>query len=273
MVADASALPLPDISAERLRAAGLRLDLGPAVATVTIDRPERRNAQTPHMWRALADIRRSLPGAVRVVVIRAEGPWFSPGLDLQGFTPEGLPDVASFADMARMADADLDALIASYQAGFDWSRDPAYVSVAAVQGHAIGAGFQLALGCDLRVLADDAQLTMAEVGHGIVPDLGGTKPLVDVVGYARALEICATGRRVSAAEARELGLAQLVVPRAELDAAVADLTAALLAAPVDAARETKALLLGAARRTYAEQCAAEREAQARRLRDLAGLGE
>lgn len=268
----------PDTSAERLAAAGLRLafdgpDEQPLVATVTIDRPERRNAQTPHMWRALADVRRSLPGTVRVVVVRAEGQWFSPGLDLQAFEPSGVPGAPSFGEMARMADDEADALIAAYQAGFDWSHDPAYVSVAAVQGHAIGAGFQLALGCDLRVLADDAQLTMAETTRGIVPDLGGSKVLVDAVGYPRALEICVTGRRVSAAEARELGIAQLVVPRADLDSAVADLTAALLAAPVGAVRETKALLLGAGRRTYAEQCAAEREAQLRRLRDLAGVGE
>ena len=147
------------------------------------------------------------------------------------------------------------------------------MSIAAVQGHAIGAGFQLALGCDLRVLTDDAQLTMAETTHGIVPDLAGTKALVDIVGYPRALEICVTGRRVSAAEALQLGIATAVVPRAELDAAVRDLAAALLAPARDAVTETKALLLGAPARDYAAQCAAERAAQARRLRDLAGIGE
>ena len=62
------------------------------------------------------------------------------------------------------------------------------VSIASVQGHAIGAGFQLALACDLRVMADDALLSMRETSLGLVPDLGGTQPLVDVVGYARALE-------------------------------------------------------------------------------------
>jgi enoyl-CoA hydratase/carnithine racemase len=284
-VADAEAPPRtrpgtsapPDVSAERLRRAGLRLDLddpeAPRVVTVTIDRPDRRNSQTPHMWLALADIRRALPGSVRVVVVRAEGEWFSPGLDLQGFTPEGIDGAPSFAEMARLPDDELDAVIASYQAGFDWSHDPSYVSIAAVQGHAIGAGFQLALGCDLRVLADDAQLTMAETTHGIVPDLAGTKALVDIVGYARALEICATGRRVSAEEAAQLGIATAVVPRADLDAAVSDLVAALLAPARDAVTETKALLLGAAARDYAAQCAAERAAQARRLRDLAGIGE
>lgn len=263
----------PAASVPSLAAAGVRLLIAGERATVTIDRPERRNAQTPAMWAALAAARRSLPGSVRVVVLRAEGEWFSPGLDTAAFTPEGIPDSVSFAEMARLPDAEADALIASYQAAFDWSHDPAYVSVAAVQGHAIGAGFQLALGTDLRVLAEDAQLTMLETTRGIVPDLGGTKHLVDLVGYARALEICVTGRRVSAREAAQLGIATLVVPRPELDAAVDDLVAALLAAPRDAVRETKALLRGAADRDYAAQCAAEREAQLRRLRDLAGISE
>jgi enoyl-CoA hydratase/carnithine racemase len=96
---------------------------------------------------------------------------------------------------------------------------------------------------------------------------------VDLVGYARALEICVTGRRLAAAEAARLGLATLVVPRAELDAAVLDLTGAILASDRDAVVEIKALLAGAARRTPVDQLRAEREAQTRRLRALAGMGE
>ncbi len=139
--------------------------------------------------------------------------------------------------------------------------------------HAIGAGFQLALACDLRVAAQDAQFAMRETSLGLVPDLTGTHPLVTAVGYARALEICATGRFVHADEAERIGLANLVVPREDLDAAARDLAAALLAAPRDAVIETKALLRGAAERTYEEQRVAARAAQARRLRDLAGLAD
>jgi enoyl-CoA hydratase/carnithine racemase len=145
------------------------------------------------------------------------------------------------------------------------------VSVAAVQGYAIGAGFQLALACDLRVLADDARLCMKESALGLVPDLTGTKPLVESVGYARALEICATARMVGAAEAVEIGLALTAVPLAELDGTVADLAAALTAAPVGAVRETKTLLLGAAQRDLDTQRRLEREAQIRRFRQLAAL--
>jgi enoyl-CoA hydratase/carnithine racemase len=172
-----------------------------------------------------------------------------------------------------MPEEECEAVIAGYQDGFTWLRRPDLVSVAAVQGHAIGAGFQLALACDLRVVADDVQFRMAETTLGLVPDLTGTKPLVDLTGQARALEICLTGRRIGAAEAERIGLANLVVPRDQLDAAVADLVAALLAPPRDAVVETKALIQGAAGRDRAAQEAAERAAQTRRLRDLAGAGE
>ncbi|MER6371241.1 enoyl-CoA hydratase/isomerase family protein [Streptomyces mirabilis] len=252
---------------------GVRLTVDDAIATVTLTNPAKRNAQSPALWRALTEAGRSLPGTVRVVVLRAEGQSFSAGLDRQAFTPEGFDGEPSFIDLARGADAELDATIAEYQEAFTWWRRSDVVSIAAVQGHAIGAGFQLALACDLRVVADDVQFAMRETSLGLVPDLTGTHPLVSLVGYARALEICATGRFVSAAEAERTGLANLAVPLDQLEDAVRDLAAAVLAAPRDAVVETKALLRGAQERTYEEQRVAERAAQARRLRDLAGLGE
>ena len=253
--------------------AGVRLDLAAdgATATVTLCRPERRNAQSPAMWRALAAIGRSLPGSVRVVLLRAEGVSFSAGLDRAAFTPEGIPGELPLVEIVKGDQGD--SVIAGYQEAFTWWRRPDLLSIAAVQGHAVGAGFQLALGCDLRVCADDVRFAMRETSLGLVPDLAGTKPLVDLVGPARALEICGTGRWVGAEEAVRIGLANVSVPAAELDAAAADLAAALLAAPRDALVETKALLQGASGRSYEEQCAAERAAQLRRLRDLAGLGE
>jgi enoyl-CoA hydratase/carnithine racemase len=251
--------------------AGLRLSVEGPVATVTLDRPERRNAQTPAMWTALAKLGRDLPGDVRVVVVRGEGPSFSAGLDLQMFTPEGIPGAPSFLDIARASDDEADATIEAFQEAFTWLLRPDLLTVAAVRGHAVGAGFQLALACDFRVCTDDAQFTMAEVTRGIVPDLGGTGLLAELVGFSRALEICVTGRRVGAREAYGIGLCNVVVD--DLDGAVADLVAALLAAPRDAAVETKALLRGATSRTLPEQRALERAAQLRRLRDIAGIGE
>ncbi|WP_210575600.1 enoyl-CoA hydratase/isomerase family protein [Streptomyces sp. GESEQ-4] len=252
---------------------GVRLTVDDAIATVTLTNPAKRNAQSPAMWRALGEAGRLLPGSVRVVVLCGEGRSFSAGLDRQMFTPEGIEGEPSFIDLARGSDAELDAAIAGFQEGFTWWRQSDIVSIAAVQGHAIGAGFQLALACDLRVVADDVQFAMRETGLGLVPDLTGTHPLVGLVGYARALEICVTGRFVLAEEAVSTGLANLAVPGEQLDATVADLASAILAAPRDAVIETKALLRGAGERTYEEQRAAERAAQARRLRELAGLGE
>ncbi|MFB7945273.1 enoyl-CoA hydratase/isomerase family protein [Kitasatospora phosalacinea] len=261
---------IPDADRTEWEKAGVRLDLDGELATVTLCDPARRNAQTPAMWRALAAVGRALPGSVRVVLLRGEGSSFSAGLDRAMFTPEGIPGETGFLQLAASADAELDAAIASYQEAFTWWRRNDLVSIAAVQGHAVGAGFQLALACDLRVVAEDVQFAMKETSLGLVPDLAGTKPLTELVGYARALEICATGRRVAAEEAVATGLANLAVPAADLHAAAADLAAALLAAPRSAVIETKALLRGAADRTYDQQRAAERESQARRLRDLAG---
>jgi len=158
-----------------------------------------------------------------------------------------------------------------YQRGFTFLRDPRFISIAAVQGHAVGAGFQLALSCDLRVVTDDAQFGMLESALGLVPDLTGTKPLVESVGYARALEICVTARMVGAAEAVAIGLAALAVPPDQLDATVADLAGALAVPMAGAVTETKALLLAASGRSLDDQRRFEREAQVRRFRELAQL--
>lgn len=233
-------------------------------------RPERRNAQTPATWLALSAIGDDLPDDVRVVIVSGEGSSFSSGIDRRMFTPEGVPGEGSLTDVTGRGDADAADVIESYQRGFAWLRNPGFVSVAAVRGHAVGAGFQLALACDLRVAADDAMFTMAEPTLGLVPDLGGTQPLVQLVGYARALEICATGRRFSAAEAERAGMVNIVVPEADLESATDDLIAALLSTDRDAVTATKRLLLDAAQRDFGEQLRAERDAQVQRLRALTG---
>lgn len=247
---------------------GVRLEVAGPVATITLCRPEVRNAQTPRMWAALADIGEELTADVRVAVLRGEGESFSAGLDLAMFSADGIPGETSFAAMATLDDHALGETIATFQEAFSWWRRPSLITIAVVQGYAIGAGFQLALACDLRVLADDAKMSMRETTLGLVPDLGGTQPLVEQVGYGRALEICVTGRWVDAQEAGELGLATIVVPRADLDSTVSDLVAALSAAPPEAVTATKALLISATKRGYDEQLAAERNAQVKRLRAL-----
>jgi enoyl-CoA hydratase/carnithine racemase len=232
-----------------------------AVLTVSLVRPGQLNAQTPATWAALRAIGEGLHDDVRVVVVRGEGRAFSAGLDR-----EALPVVA--AELAPLLVDVAEERIRGWQAAFRWLRSPGVVSVAAVQGHAVGAGAQLALACDLRVVAEDLQLRLPEASLGLVPDLTGTSSLVELVGYSRAVELCLTGRAVGAAEAVALGLATTAVPADRLDAAVADLVTALLAADADAAREVLALLRSAGRSAPEAQDASERAAQVRRLRTL-----
>lgn len=228
------------------------------------------NAQTPVTWEALRSIGESLPAQVRIVVVRGEGRAFSAGLDTRFFAADEVDGAPGISGLAHLPPDVADSTIAGFQAGFCWLRHPSRVTVAAVQGYAIGAGFQLALACDLRIVADDVQFCMAEVTRGIVPDLGGTHPLVRAVGYSRAVDICLTGRRVGAAEAVASGLALRSVPRDALDTEVRALVDALLAAPAKAAVETLALLAGVADGLDpAAARAAERAAQLRRLHSLA----
>lgn len=259
---------MPYPTAEQLDDAGLRIDADGPILTITLDRPEVRNAQTPAMWRALAAIGDAIASDVRVVVVRGDGAAFSAGLDRRLMSPDGIAGERTFAEIAALSDDEALTQIATFQSAFTWWRRPGIVSVAAVQGAAVGAGFQLALACDLRVIAEDARFCMREPTLGLVPDLAGTKPLVEILGYARALEVCVTGRWIEAWEAVESGLATVRVPPDQLDGTVSDLVAALAVAPVDAVRATKALLVGATDRSYDAQLDAERRAQLVRLRDL-----
>jgi enoyl-CoA hydratase/carnithine racemase len=206
-----------------------------------------------------------------VLVVRGEGPSFSAGLDRRLLAPGGIPGAAGLAELAGMSHPDALAEIASFQAAFGAFARPNLISLALVQGHAVGAGFQLALACDVRIAAADAQFTMGEIALGLVPDLGGTKRLVELVGYSRAAMICLTGARVNATDAERMGLVNAVVPSSDLAAAGEQFVRRILSQRADAVIEIKALLLKAAERTQVEQELAEREAQYRQLRQLAGL--
>lgn len=267
--------------------AAVTTDLRAGILTVRLASAQTRNAQTPALWRALTEIGRSVDAGVRAVVLCADGPSFSAGLDRRMLTPEGIPGEGSMLDFARMPPAELDALISTFQDAFRWWRRVPAVTVAAVQGHAVGAGFQLALACDLLIVADDVQLAMKEPALGLVPDLGGTLPLVAAVGYARALEIVASTRWVGADEAVRTGLALRSVPAAELEAAALEVARACVAAPPGAVAGSKALLAAAAVRAavggeqggpqqswavaHDAQLAAERGEQGHRIRALAAL--
>lgn len=251
-----------------LTAGDVRVAAEGAVLRVTLDAPDRRNAQTPATWRALAHIGETLPESISVVILAGAGSSFSAGMDRRMFTPAGIEGLPSLGDIAGSDDEGGAAIIEEFQAGFAcWRAAPA-ITISAVQGYAVGAGFQLALAADLMVVADDVQLVMKESAFGLVPDLTGTHPLVQAVGYSRALEICLTARSVGAAEAVQSGLAVRAAPAAELAAVVDELAASIAALAPGTALATKELLAGADGRSAAQQQAAERAAQIGRIRSL-----
>jgi enoyl-CoA hydratase/carnithine racemase len=251
-----------------LQAGGVRAVTDGALLRVTLDDPDRRNAQTPATWLALTHIGEQLPADIGAVILSGAGSSFSAGMDRRMFTPEGIAGHRSLGDIAAADDAGGAAIIEEFQAAFAWWRTVPAITISAVQGYAVGAGFQLALATDLMVVADDVQLVMKESAFGLVPDLSGTHPLVTAVGYRRALEICLTARPVGAAEAVATGLAVRSVPAADLAGAADELAATIAALAPGTAAATKQLLEGAHLRSHHEQRAEERQHQIRRIRSL-----
>lgn len=258
----------PAPTSDELRAAGLEFSVEGPVAVIVLCAPERRNSQTPAMWRALAALGRSVPDEVRIVILRAEGPSFSAGLDRSMLSDT--VDVETVRGLLGGTDLAAARTIGEYQQGFTFLRDPNFISIAAVQGHAVGAGFQLALACDIRIVADDAIFCMKEPALGLVPDLTGLRPLVRQVGYARALEVCVRARNIDAQEAVTLGIAQSVVPIGDLASGIDAVVRSVLQSDTDAVRETKRLLQSAENLDLEQQRVLESAAQVRRLRALAG---
>lgn len=181
-------------------------------------------------------------------------------------SPHEAADGETISGLLDGSDMTVARTIREYQDGFLFLRNSNFISIAAVQGHAVGAGFQLALACDLRVVADDATFCMKEVALGLVPDLTGLTPLVRQVGYGRALDICVTARNVFAAEALSLGLAHSVVPVNDLESETRAMAHTLLQADTAAAREVKQLVQSAEVVHVEHQRQLEAAAQTRLLR-------
>ncbi|HYY81342.1 MAG TPA: enoyl-CoA hydratase/isomerase family protein, partial [Actinomycetes bacterium] len=192
----------------------VRLEVADRVATVTLDRPEALNAISTELARALAELVEPLatdPRVGAVVLTGAGERAFCVGADLK--------ERAGFDDRGWFAQREV------FRRGFAAVRRCPLPTVAAVFGFALGGGTELALACDLVVAAEDAVFGLPEVGLGLVPAGGGTQLLVRRVGRSAAKDLVLTGRRVDAAEAGRLGLADRVVPRAELPAAARALAA------------------------------------------------
>ena len=250
----------------------IRVSRDGALLRVTLADPERRNAQLPSTWRTLAELGSRVDPEIRVILLDAEGPSFSAGLDRRLLSGEPIDGEPSMREIAGGAPADVDATIESFQQAFTWWSTCPAITIAAVQGHAIGAGAQLMLACDIAVVAEDLQFGLRETSLGLVPDLAGTSPFVRRVGYHRALEICATGRLVGAPEALAIGLAERLAPVSGLAASAMALAQEILAAPAEAVRALKPLLRSAVEASAHEQRANERRAQIPLLRAAAGQG-
>jgi enoyl-CoA hydratase/carnithine racemase len=214
------------------------------VAWLRLNRPAKRNAQTRGMWDELRGVGAELVGdpGVRCLVVTGEGSSFSAGIDLRELAG-GDGDLPSAGHGSGRADQDpLVAMIGQIQTAFTWIPAAPFPSVAAVNGHALGAGLQLALACDLRVLASDALVGLIEFRWGLLPDLGGTEWLPRIVGAARARELVLTAARVDAEEALRIGLANRVVAPDELEVAATELAGTLAAQPPLAVRNARRAL-------------------------------
>ncbi|MGH2774127.1 MAG: enoyl-CoA hydratase/isomerase family protein [Actinomycetota bacterium] len=207
----------------------VKFELSEHRANLILNRPEVLNAMDWETFDALAKACDELaePLDVRVVVLSGEGRSLSSGIDTSAFSsPSG-----SMEDM-----------IAHAQAGFRKLAALSIPTIATVKGHALGAGLQVALACDIRVAAADATLGLLEHRFGILPDLGGTQQLPRLVGPGMAKKMIWTQERIDGTEARRRGLVEMVVEPDELDSAVDELAALIAAAPPTAVREVKRLV-------------------------------
>jgi len=193
------------------------------VRHVILNRPDKRNAfdgelvlATGAALRAAAD-----DPNVWVVVVRGAGKVFSAGMD-----------VAALAGAASQPER-LRAFRRGALDAFNLAEEMTKPVIAQIHGVCLGGALELALACDMRVLSDDAFVGMPETRLGLVPDLGGSSRLPQVVGLGRAKELIMTGRVIGAQDAERIGLANRVAPAEQLDAATQELVDELLAcAPV-----------------------------------------
>jgi enoyl-CoA hydratase len=207
----------------------VQLDLGwaPASALVTFDRPDTLNAVNAAVLDDLEATLGTLEAAadLRVVVLTGAGRAFVGGGDI--------------AHMAALAPDEGERFVYRGQAVLRRLERLPLVTIAALNGFALGGGLEIALACDLRVAAETAELGLPEVTVGLIPGWGGTQRLVRLVGRGVAKELILTGRRVGAAEARELGIVNRVVPAPGLLDACRELAAQLRRPSSLAVRQAK----------------------------------
>jgi 2-(1,2-epoxy-1,2-dihydrophenyl)acetyl-CoA isomerase len=228
----------------------VRVETVDHVCTITLDRPDTFNAFSDQLSRELNDALKQAErdADVRVVVITGAGKAFSSGQDLaelkERYVPGYVPKLSK--DLHKRYNPIIKRICGM----------PKPV-IAAVNGVAAGAGCSLALACDLRIVSEKASFMEVFVNVGLIPDSGSTYFLPRLVGHARAMELCCTGRKVGAEEALRIGLVNAVVPVDELAGAVAKQAGALAQMPARAIALTKRLLTRSMSNTLEEQLEAE----------------
>lgn len=205
---------------------------GDGVAVVTLDRPLQRNSLDWQTWEELDDVCRVLRDDrdSRAVVLTGEGSCFSAGGDLKSSPSRG---TGLGAPVAR--------LTAGQRVIVGFAQLP-QVTVAAVEGFAVGAGWGLALSCDLLVASEDAFFAAPFLERGLVPDAGIAWFLSRAIGSRRAADLLLTGRRLSAAQAEQQGLVSRVVPPQRALASAVELAAAIARGAVEAQGLAKRML-------------------------------
>jgi methylglutaconyl-CoA hydratase len=233
----------------------VRLSQRATVAIVTIDRPERMNALSWATVQRLGEIGRELAQdpTVRVCVLTGAGEKaFCAGADLK--------------ERQGMSRGQVREMLGAYRSELGWLGSSDFVSVAAINGAALGGGLELALSCDLRIAAAGATFGLPETGLGIIPGAGGTQRITRLIGESSALDLVLTGRRIDASEALSLGLVNRVAPSGELllDSALKWLEPVAEGAPI-AQRAALSAVRAAQRLPLAQGLDFEREAYERCL--------
>jgi enoyl-CoA hydratase len=228
------------------------------VASLVLDRPEKRNAMGPAFWDDLPRFMAALDrdDDVRCVVVSAAGPHFSVGLDLtsMGGTVSGGPSGEPGDNGKVGANRALFEGIGRMQASVTAVASCRKPVIAAVHGYCIGGGVDLIAACDIRLASGDAVFSVRETRIAIVADLGSLQRLPSIIGPGHTAELAFTGKDIDAARAREIGLVNDVVPGSSTDVvAAADVLATEIAAnsPL-AVQGTKAVLAANDGRTVAE---------------------
>ena len=224
------------------------IDRADGVVTLTLNRPERKNAVTTEMWTRLREVFGEVADTPsdRVLVVTGAGGAFCSGADLSG-----VGDIAA-GGLARMRTVGAAALAL---------HDLPKPTIAKVPGIAAGAGANLALGCDLIVASDEARFSEIFSARGLSLDFGGSWLLPRLVGLHRAKELAFFADILSAKEAEDLGLVNRVVPASDLDGFVDEWARRLAAGPPIALSMTKRMLNNSSTSTLAEALEAEAVSQ------------